>query len=58
MPGARTPEERTPQDHAQYPSGRVGQPDDVADRAVWLAGPDAGFVSGQQFTVDGGMTRK
>lgn len=57
-PSARTPEEPTAQDHAQHPAGRVGQPDDVAGLAVWLAGPEAGFVSGQEFTVDGGMTRK
>ena len=57
-PDARTPEELTPQDHAQHPAGRVGQPDDVAGLAVWLAGPEAGFVTGQEFTVDGGMTRK
>jgi len=57
-PSARTPEELTAQDHAQHPAGRVGQPDDVAGLAVWLAGPEAGFVSGQEFTVDGGMTRK
>ena len=57
-PSARTPEELTAQDHAQHPAGRVGQPDDVAGLAVWLAGPEAGFVSGQEFTLDGGMTRK
>jgi NAD(P)-dependent dehydrogenase (short-subunit alcohol dehydrogenase family) len=57
-PDARTPEELTAPDHAQHPAGRVGQPDDVAGLAVWLAGPEAGFVTGQEFTVDGGMTRK
>jgi NAD(P)-dependent dehydrogenase (short-subunit alcohol dehydrogenase family) len=57
-PEARTPEELTPEDHAQHPVGRVGRPEDVAALAVWLAGPDAGFVTGQEFTVDGGMTRK
>ena len=57
-PDARTPEELAPQDHAQHPVGRIGRPDDVAGLAVWLAGPEAGFVTGQEFTVDGGMTRK
>lgn len=57
-PDARTPEELTPEDHAQHPVGRVGQPGDVAALAVWLAGQEAGFVTGQEFTVDGGMTRK
>jgi NAD(P)-dependent dehydrogenase (short-subunit alcohol dehydrogenase family) len=57
-PDTRTPEDLSPQDHAQHPADRVGQPDDVASLAVWLAGPEAGFVTGQEFTVDGGMTRK
>lgn len=57
-PESRTPDELTPEDHAQHPVGRVGRPADVAGLAVWLAGPDAGFVTGQEFTVDGGMTRK
>ena len=30
----------------------------IAGLAVWLAGPEAGFVTGQEFTVDGGMTRR
>ncbi|MBK1697250.1 SDR family oxidoreductase [Rhodovibrio salinarum] len=55
---ARTPEDLTTEDHAQHPVGRVGRPEDIAALAVWLAGPDAGFVTGQEFTVDGGMTRK
>lgn len=55
---ARTPDELSPADHAQHPVGRVGRPEDVASLAVWLAGPDAGFVTGQEFTLDGGMTRK
>lgn len=35
---------------------RLGKPDDVASMAVWLASGAAGFVSGQVFTVDGGLT--
>ncbi|MBK1669326.1 short-chain dehydrogenase [Rhodovibrio sodomensis] len=57
-PDARAAETLSPEDHAQHPVGRVGRPDDVAGLAVWLAGPEAGFVTGQEFTLDGGMTRK
>ncbi len=47
-----------PVDHAQHPAGRVGTPADIAALAVWLLGPDSGFVTGAEFVVDGGMTRK
>jgi len=47
-----------PEDHAQHPAGRVGRPDDIAAAVAWLVGPDAGFVTGAEFVVDGGMTRK
>jgi NAD(P)-dependent dehydrogenase (short-subunit alcohol dehydrogenase family) len=47
-----------PEDHADHPAGRVGVPDDVAALAAWLLGPDSGFVTGAEFIVDGGMTRK
>ena len=43
-------------DHRQHPAGRVGRPRDVADAVLWLA--DAGFVTGETVTIDGGMTRK
>jgi NAD(P)-dependent dehydrogenase (short-subunit alcohol dehydrogenase family) len=46
------------EDHAQHPAGRVGVPDDVASLAAWLLDPAQGFVTGADFTVDGGMTRK
>ncbi|MFP4649397.1 MAG: glucose 1-dehydrogenase [Desulfobacterales bacterium] len=54
----RTEPGLTQQDHAQHPSGRVGIPEDVASMASWLASEDAGFVTGQNFIIDGGMTRK
>lgn len=48
----------SPADHAQHPAGRVGTPADVAAMAAWLLGPESGFVTGAEFVVDGGMTRK
>ncbi|PTR11467.1 MULTISPECIES: SDR family NAD(P)-dependent oxidoreductase [unclassified Novosphingobium] len=45
-------------DREQHPAGRVGTVQDIATTIAWLASPDAGFVTGQQIAVDGGMTRK
>ncbi len=47
-----------PEDHAQHPAGRVGRPEDIAAMAAFLLGPQSGFVTGAEFTIDGGMTRK
>lgn len=41
---------------ARHPVGRMGQPEDIAAMAVWLASDEAMFASGQLFTVDGGLT--
>jgi NAD(P)-dependent dehydrogenase (short-subunit alcohol dehydrogenase family) len=48
----------SPEDHAQHWAGRVGQPHDVADMAIYLLGPKAGFITGANMVIDGGMTRK
>ncbi|MBU4262069.1 MAG: glucose 1-dehydrogenase [Proteobacteria bacterium] len=53
---------RTPalsaQDHTQHPAGRVGTPHDVAAMVAFLISGEAGFITGQNFVIDGGMTRK
>ena len=37
-----------------YPFKRVGKPEEVAAMVLWLASDDASYVSGGQFSVDGG----
>lgn len=48
----------TEADHYQHPAGRVGITDDIANMVWFLAQPENGFITAQNFTIDGGMTRK
>lgn len=41
----------------QVPIGRVGQPEDIANAAVFLASDEAAFVTGIELFVDGGMAQ-
>ncbi len=45
-------------DHEQHPAGRVGTPDDVARMVLFLADEANDFITGQNFIIDGGMTKK
>ncbi|MFW6289616.1 MAG: SDR family oxidoreductase [Mariniphaga sp.] len=46
------------EDHKQHPAGRVGKAEDIARMVLFLLNPENSFITGQNFTVDGGMTRK
>jgi NAD(P)-dependent dehydrogenase (short-subunit alcohol dehydrogenase family) len=50
--------EPTEEEHAFHPAGRVGRPEDIAALAAFLVGPDSRFITGAEFVVDGGVTRK
>lgn len=54
----RQPAQHSEADKQQHPVGRVGTVEDVAHLADYLCGPRSGFVTGQNFVVDGGMTKK
>ncbi len=41
---------------ATYPIGRIGEPEDIAGAALFLAGRGGSFVTGQTLVVDGGTT--
>lgn len=41
---------------ARHPAARLGRPEDIAAMVAWLASEEAAFVTGQLFTVDGGLT--
>ena len=54
----RHPYRFRPGDHEQHPAGRAGTPEDIARMISFLIDPANGFSTGQDFIVDGGMTRK
>ncbi|MCC5941959.1 MAG: glucose 1-dehydrogenase [Balneolaceae bacterium] len=45
-------------DHKQHFAQRVGKPDDIARACLFLCGPQNNFITGENFVIDGGMTRK
>ncbi|QXL84531.1 3-oxoacyl-ACP reductase FabG [Comamonas sp. NLF-1-9] len=52
---AGLPEEQHKALLGQIPLGRLGSPEDVAHAVAYLASPEAGYVTGQELHVNGGM---
>lgn len=52
---AALPEEQQQAYLASIPAARFGRPDEIAATAVWLAGDEAGYISGAVIPVDGGL---
>ena len=44
-------------DATQQPAGRVGMPPDIANMVLYLCSDMAGFITGENICIDGGMTR-
>ncbi len=45
-------------DAIQQPAGRVGNPPDIANMVLYLCSDMAGFITGENICIDGGMTRQ
>ena len=45
-------------DALQHPAGRVGNPLDIANMVLFLCSDKAGFITGENICIDGGMTRQ
>lgn len=49
--------EHSEADEKQHPAGRAGVPEDIAAMVLFLCSDKAGFITGQDFVVDGGMSK-
>ena len=50
--------ESSKEDKIQQPVGRIGAPDDIASMVLFLCSEEAGFITGENIVIDGGMTRQ
>ena len=48
----------TEEDKMQQPVGRIGNPDDIASMVLFLCSDEAGFITGENIVIDGGMTHQ
>lgn len=46
------------EDQHQHPAGRIGKPKDISRLVRFLCSREAGFITGENITVDGGMTKQ
>lgn len=46
------------EDKTQQPVGRIGNPDDIASLVLFLSSDEAGFITGENILIDGGMTHQ
>ena len=53
---SETPE-HSEQDKKQHPAGRVGKPPDIAELILYLCSDKAGFITGGNIIIDGGMSK-
>ena len=45
------------QDKIQHPAGRVGRPEDIAGMVLYLCSEQSAFITGENITIDGGMSK-
>ncbi len=58
LEGSSSPEELRKAAAQQHPIGRIGQPQEVANVILFLASPEASFMTGEFINVDGGLMAK
>lgn len=44
-------------DKMQHPAGRIGKPEDITEMVLFLCSEKAGFITGENIAIDGGMTK-
>lgn len=49
--------ELSKEDHVQHLVGRVGRPDDISHTVLFLCSEQAGFITGENIIIDGGMSK-
>lgn len=53
-----TESEFSSSDLLQHPVGRIGIPDDIASMVLFLCSEEAGFITGENIVIDGGITHR